>query len=265
MFDHSSLTTQGGARVRAVLFDAGGTVIHPDPPVGEIYAAEALKHGARVDPDRIWRELNVLWREHAAEVRADPSGYCSDDPSDRALWRGFLRELVERVPGLDVPFDPWFDELYRKFGTTEVWRPDRDAVPVFRALRKRGISCGIVSNWDSRLDGILEGLELRRELDFVVISSVVGTRKPGRAIFEAALARAHVRAEDALHVGDSYEDDVVGAEGAGLRGVLLDRGSQTRGSQTRGSQTRGAKEPSAGCRTIRTLPELLDFVRSGSL
>jgi putative hydrolase of the HAD superfamily len=52
---------------------------------------------------------------------------------------------------------------------------------------------------------------------------MVGVAKPDRRLFEAALELAGVSAAEALHVGDSYEEDVVGARAAGIEPVLLRR------------------------------------------
>ena len=78
-------------------------------------------------------------------------------------------------------------------------------------------------------------------LDAVVTSASVGVRKPGVAIFERALALAGARPDEAVHVGDSVEDDVAGARAAGIEPVLVRRDG-------------GAGPP--GVRTIATLAAL---------
>ena len=61
-------------------------------------------------------------------------------------------------------------------------------------------------------------------LDFCLTSEEVGVEKPDPAIFVAALDRAGVKPGEAVHVGDQPRSDLVGARGAGLHAVLLDRG-----------------------------------------
>jgi putative hydrolase of the HAD superfamily len=82
---------------------------------------------------------------------------------------------------------------------------------------------GVISNFDSRLFGLLDGLGLAQFFDPVVISTHAGAAKPERGIFTHALARAGTPAEEAMHVGDSYEADVVGARQAGIMPVFIDR------------------------------------------
>ena len=81
----------------------------------------------------------------------------------------------------------------------------------------------MVSNFDARLNGLLEGLGIRRLLDAVVCSSHAGSAKPDPAIFRAALAELDVPATATLHVGDEPVADVLGARSAGLSAVLLCR------------------------------------------
>ena len=92
----------------------------------------------------------------------------------------------------------------------------------YSLLRQRGIILSCISNFDSRLFGILDGLGIASQFDSVLISSQVGHAKPDPGIFQVALTRHEVSPEEVLFVGDTPEADVAGAEGAGIKGVLLD-------------------------------------------
>jgi putative hydrolase of the HAD superfamily len=94
---------------------------------------------------------------------------------------------------------------------------------VLRELRARGDALIVVSNWDCSLSGWLEGAGLRDLVDDVVSSAAVGAAKPDPAIFAAGLERAGARPGDAVHVGDSPDNDVAGARAAGIRPVLVSR------------------------------------------
>ncbi len=89
-------------------------------------------------------------------------------------------------------------------------------------------------------------LGLEPYLDFVVSSEEVGANKPAPAIFLAAVEKAGVKASEAVHVGDQYELDVVGARGVGINPVLIDRYDVTPGV--------------SDCPRIRTLPELVQYL-----
>jgi len=128
----------------------------------------------------------------------------------------------------------------------DTWRPFPETVQTLVRLRERGVKLAVVSNWDSRLLSILDGLDLTRLFDVVVVSAVVGVRKPGARIFELALERLGAEPQGTIMVGDSLADDVEGAARAGLSPVLVDRS--------------GAPHPLAsasGVVVIRSLDELV--------
>jgi putative hydrolase of the HAD superfamily len=120
-----------------------------------------------------------------------------------------------------------------------------DAAGALAALRAGGVKLVAASNWDCSLPEVLAEAGLAPLLDGVVDSATVGAAKPSPALFEAGLAVAGARPEEAVHVGDSPEQDVAGAHAAGVRAVLLDRAGGGG----------GALAP-----TIRTLAELPSLV-----
>jgi putative hydrolase of the HAD superfamily len=81
----------------------------------------------------------------------------------------------------------------------------------------------VISNFDSRLIGILEGLGAAHRFEHIFVSSRVGFAKPDRQIFHTALERHGLQPGDAVHVGDSEEKDFLGANQAGLTAVLVER------------------------------------------
>ncbi|MDX6653309.1 MAG: hypothetical protein QOH18_1, partial [Solirubrobacterales bacterium] len=90
-----------------------------------------------------------------------------------------------------------------------------------RRLGDMGLRLAIVSNWDVSLEEVLEMLDLRVLVDHVVTSAEVGHAKPDPRIFRYALQLLEVEACAAVHVGDSWELDVVGARNAHIRPVLV--------------------------------------------
>ena len=105
-----------------------------------------------------------------------------------------------------------------------------DVLPTLDRLQQMNLKMGIISNWDTPLHAMVEELELAPYFEVVVAShdQRVQSAKPDAAIFEYALNAVGVSPEEALHVGDSFEADIMGAYAAGIRAVLLDRdGTQT--------------------------------------
>ena len=211
--------------IRAVLLDAGLTLLRAEPSLGGVYAAVTRRHGRAIDPAQFDRAAEAAFHAQAAEHRdAGTAGLRTSDEEEERSWRRHARRVMEGVPSMaGVDFDRWFGDLYEDFGSARVWAPFDDALPALEALRARGMRMAVVSNWDSRLHGILEGRGLRPWFDAVIVSSEIGWRKPHPEIFRRALAALGVRPEEALHVGDSVGDDLGGAAGAGIRAALLDR------------------------------------------
>ena len=85
-----------------------------------------------------------------------------------------------------------------------------------------GLRLVVASNWDVSLHEVLERTGLRELLDGVVTSAEVGSAKPAGELFAAALALAGASAQEAIHVGDSLEEDIAGARAAGIDAVVFD-------------------------------------------
>jgi len=206
---------------KAVFFDAGHTLLYAHPDIGTVYSETTATFGVRVGPERFVETFVPVFKE-TTKIYSGTS--TASDAQDVAMWRDITRRIYDRLPPLaGIPFDAWFETLYRRFGSPDVWRFYDDVETVLRDLRARGLKIGVVSNWDTRLKSICDGLGLARLVDFIVISAEVGVRKPDPGIFRMALDRAGVRPEEAIHVGDLLEEDVEGARRAGVRPVLIDR------------------------------------------
>jgi putative hydrolase of the HAD superfamily len=81
------------------------------------------------------------------------------------------------------------------------------------------LATAIVSNFDQRLQEILEGLGLHEFFDIVMLPASAGAVKPDARIFHLALERLGRRASEAVYVGDDHDHDLVGARAAGLRAI----------------------------------------------
>jgi putative hydrolase of the HAD superfamily len=117
----------------------------------------------------------------------------------------------------------FFDELYTRFAAATAYRLYPETLSVLTQLRQEGYMVGVISNWDSRLTAILEGLGLTEHLHHVTISALVGWEKPHRAVFDHALQAVSVSPSRALHIGDSLREDIQGAAQAGLQPLWIQR------------------------------------------
>lgn len=174
----------------------------------------------------------TYYRAHLDEGR--------DEPRLRALRRRCAEVLRSELPGAQpVGTDDIVDALLASLEFTAF----PDALPALRELRGLGLRVVVVSNWDVSLPDVLARIGLGSFLDGVVTSAGVGARKPGSEIFQRALAHVEAEPGQAVHVGDSLEEDVLGATRAGIDAVWLAR---------EGAAGGGA----ADVRTISSLREL---------
>lgn len=211
--------------IQAVFFDAAGTLIKTVRKVGESYAAIAAKHGVNVSP----AELNG--RFHMTFGGAVPLAFPGADPSaidalERRWWKTLVRKVFEPWEPFEQ-FDNFFDELFDYFSQPQTWTLFPEVLETLGALKERGLILDVISNFDSRLIRILHGLGAAEWFDEIIVSSRVGHAKPDRRIFQVALRKHGLVPADAAHVGDSEENDLRGANAAGLRAFLVDRGAES--------------------------------------
>lgn len=211
--------------MKAVLLDAGLTLLRAEPSLGGVYSIVSSGFGREIPAGVFDAAAGAAFHALAEEHRsAGEAGLRTSDELERVSWHTHARRVMDEVPALaGVDFESWFGVLYDAFGSSRVWAPFDDAIPALDALRARGCRLAVVSNWDSRLHTILAERGLTAKVDAVIVSSEIGWKKPHTAIFRAALDALRVEPADAIHIGDSVGDDMIGAESAGLRGLLLRR------------------------------------------
>lgn len=198
--------------IQAVTFDVGGTLIEPWPSVGHVYARVAEEQGVHgLSPDKLNERFVSAWKR--LDCRAE----------SREDWAAIVRATFDGVATFTHP-DVLFQTLYTRFMQPSCWRVFDDVVPTLKALRKRRIRLGILSNWDDRLRPLLERLGLAGFFEVVVVSCEVDCRKPEVRIFHLAAQAFGLRPEQVLHVGDNHEHDLEGAARAGLTAVGIRRG-----------------------------------------
>ena len=198
----------------AILLDALGTLVALEPPAPRLRAELARRFGLEVSEEEAARAIGAeiaYYRAHLDEGR-DPAGLA-------ALRRRCAGVVRAELPACGLELEPLVDALLASLHFTAF----ADARPALVAARARGQRLVVVSNWDVSLHDVLRKLELEPLLDAILTSAGAGARKPAPAIFEQALALAGVMPEQAIHVGDSLEEDVVGARAAGMEPVLVRR------------------------------------------
>ena len=209
---------------QVIFFDAAGTLFHVKGSVAEIYLRHAERHGFKTTDS----SLSAIKKAFArAFDDAPPPVFAATEPPEikqceRLWWFDIVHNVFYRV-GMFERFDDFFDEVFELFGRAETWSLYPETLDALKALKGKGLELGIISNFDSRLFGVLRGLGIEEFFQTVTISSLAHAAKPSGRIFRQALEKHAVEPSDALHVGDSIKDDIEGARQAGLTGILVAR------------------------------------------
>jgi len=208
--------------LKAVFFDAGGTILAPNPSFHEIYRRVLAPVGVRAKPEALRDAALETWGEFDTAIGRGVDRYSHYPGGEQEYWKRFVRRVLERVSEPERA-DAAADALQAAFSDPTVWVVFPEVVPTVSALKERGLRLGIISNWDSRLRGLLDAHGLSPQFDPIVVSCEAGVEKPGAGIFTHALRAAGLAPEETLHVGDDLVSDYEGARSAGMTGVLLVR------------------------------------------
>jgi putative hydrolase of the HAD superfamily len=208
-------------RRAAVFFDVGNTLLYAHPSVSHV--CEEILRAAGHDRDLAAIEslMPLVDEYYEDRFRADDTFWTSEEATSD-VWVGMYSLLCRRL-GIEGEAEALAMAVYSEFGKPERWKVYDDVEPAMRRLRDEGIAVGIISNWDSRLDGLLRGLGLGPLLDTIVCSADVGLHKPDPRIFALACDRLGVEPADCAHVGDHFYSDILGARASGLHAVMIDR------------------------------------------
>jgi HAD superfamily hydrolase (TIGR01509 family) len=224
------------SRLRAVLFDAGNTLVFLD------YARLAQEVGAALG-------VSLSADALAAQVPAASRAMERAGGNDRHRAAVFLETIFLAAGIPPGRLHEVRSCLSRMHGERHLWCAVRSgSTESLARLKGAGLRLGVVSNSDGRVEQALGAAGLRDYFDVVIDSALVGLEKPDPGIFRAALEALGVQPDEALYVGDLYEIDVLGAQAAGLRAIWFDP---------------PAGKSAPACSTTGSIRELVEDLLSG--
>lgn len=209
------------ARIEVVFFDVGNTLFRPHPSMSAVCRHVLEQFGYTATDEELARGLAAADSYYEYRYWTDDTFWANEEDASE-MWAEMYALLLEEI-GIDGDRHLMGRALYDYFGHGDRWRTFEDVVPVFERLREEGYRLGLISNWDSRLAKLCFDMGLDRYLDSVVSSASIGLIKPDPKIFEVALERMGVPPGSAVHVGDHYYADILGARSAGIYPVMIDR------------------------------------------
>ncbi len=201
-------------RIRAVLFDVGGTLVYEPNIAG--WTEQARRLHLDVDPD----DLGDAYVEVLTEIDAEPRS-----PDRGAATIDFWRRTLSRATQKDVPGSAAAEFVAAgKEGSAPV-RLYSDARRCLDQLRQDHRPLGVISNSHSeaRVRLVLNQVDILAYFDRIVSSGTEGVEKPDPEIFLRAVRRMGVEPAEAMYVGNKVDTDARAAQSAGLYGVWVNR------------------------------------------
>lgn len=203
--------------ITAVIFDVGGTLVHPDwLRLTKIVEAET---GTLFTPAQMHEAFYAMMQAADADLIAGRESKHRSGPHWTFL--GTLRSLGVSEEAC-VKLSEQLTETHQE---RHLWcEADAEAASVLRQLKNWGLRVAVISNTeDGRVNESLALADLVSHFEFLIDSHLVGYSKPDTAIFRLAVDRLGIEPHQAVYVGDSYGYDVIGAQRSGLVPILLDR------------------------------------------
>ncbi len=206
-------------RPQAVVFDAVGTLIVPDPPVAQVYGAAGRRHGSPLsDAECLSRFRDAFAIEEARD--REQAGWPTSEARERQRWRSIVGRVFDNPFVVDIiAGESLFDELWNHFAQPSHWRIVDGVEDVWRALDALGLRVAIASNFDTRLESICRGLPPLDRCEHVFVSSRLGVRKPASQFFRQVAESLGIESQRLLMVGDDLDNDYHAARAAGWQAL----------------------------------------------
>ena len=204
--------------VKAVVFDAVGTLLFTDPPVADVYHLAGWQHGSQLSREEVSRRFRAAFAaSESGEGLVRPA---TSEARERERWRRIVTTVFDDVPDAG---EELFRALWQHFAEPAHWRLFDDAAAVLDELAGRGLRLAIASNFDRRLRAIVQADPHLRRCERCFISSEIGHPKPDRRFFTAIEVQLGLSPSELLLIGDDWTNDIQCARSAGWATVWLQR------------------------------------------
>ena len=209
--------------IKAIFFDWFNTLAHYHPPREELESQALKELGFDCIPESPQPGL-YLGDKYLYEENARLPIRQRSREEQTKLYTRFHRIILKEA-GITAADDVVSKLLFRMFelNTNMKFVLFDDVSATLKGLKEKNLKLGLLTNLQTEVDSMCRELGIAAYLDFTVTSAEVGADKPQPPIFLKALELAHVKAAEAIHVGDQYQNDVLGARGVGISPILLDR------------------------------------------
>jgi putative hydrolase of the HAD superfamily len=209
--------------IKAIFFDWFNTLACYDPPREELHSQVFHEFNIHIEPLKLLPGILIADKYYFAEVSRLPMVKRNTEEQAKVNMR--YAEITLNKAGVQVDQEMLL-QIIKKW--PQVFNKTRfvlfdDVLTVMEALKKQGFILGLITNASKNAVSAHRELGLEPYLNHIVTSEEAGTDKPDPVIFLLALEKAGVSATEAIHVGDQYDVDIVGARRANIIPIMLDR------------------------------------------
>jgi putative hydrolase of the HAD superfamily len=211
---------------QVIFLDAVGTLFGVRDSVGDIYSEMASKYGVTCAPELLNRYFFTAFKN--APPCIFPGLPTAEIPAAEYRWWREINLQTFVAAGVweqFADFEAFFADLYGYFATAAAWTIYPDTLVALDKWQQAGVQLAVLSNFDSRLHTVLQVLDLQQYFSTVTISTEVSAAKPQRGIFTAAMQKYQCPPQSCWHIGDSLEEDYLGAGSTGMTAIWLNRHS----------------------------------------
>ena len=208
--------------IKSISFDFYNTLVQFWPPLDEIQQAACHELGLNVSKSSLEHGYSVA--DGFFNQENGRRSLASRSATERSEFFALYEQMILENAGLPVTLDLAGQVWKMAMAIPKDFVPFDDTIPALAALRSEGYRLGVLTNLRQDIGELCRRLGLAPYLDFCITAEEAGAEKPHAPMFLAALERTSVEAGEAVHVGDQFESDVLGARSVGMHGVLIDRG-----------------------------------------
>ncbi len=208
---------------QVISFDVGFTLIYPEPAVGHTYAQIAARFGYRFNAREIHSRFAKTWKnKNALNRQEEQENALADEARAYQWWQEIFKDSMGDMLAAE-DLQPIFKVCFEEYANGKYWQLYPDVLPTLTALLERSFRLVVLSNWDHRLYQTLKDLGLDHFFEKIYISTLIGHAKPDPDAFRHISNDLKIPAQAILHVGDTLEEDILGARRANIRAVCIDR------------------------------------------
>lgn len=201
--------------LKAAIFDLGVTLIRTER--SKPFQERLLELGVSRNENEIQKAFDFsdkyFMKNYPGELAQNPKDF----------YRKYLDLMLAYLQIFTISKEELFQSIFKKSPPRSKWVAYDETIPFLKEMKQRGVRLGLLTNWDLDARDTLDSVGITEYFESIVVSSEIGAEKPDPKGFLESLRQLGLSPEEAIYVGDNYYDDVVGANGVGMKAALINR------------------------------------------